>query len=730
MTTFSTYIPLNELLTWWPEHLFGNPGLEHIAITSHELIQAASLATAHIDLAIGHDLEIDIAGLEGFQLVLPTTDLSIEAEYMGDFELRASGFSAALRITNNLLIPVDGPHPNWEPRLVNGLPEPMELSLEVGQLVLDSDFSPYFDINNELALSPFMIGNTGIVVEVTGLRLYLSGKEIPPAGQPEGFRGVSLEQVDVYLPPCFDLPAVVPQNFFVRNLVIGHGGVSGSFSGEWDNSWEGLSPTGNGSGKLLGIPFALNSVGFSLTQNALSSAVFIGELGIPFLDKVLKTDVAIDNEGELSIGFTETNDENLIEVETPIGTFKLSSIRIESEDGEAEVILSGSVQLTVLSPTLNWPEIEFQDLRIGGDGSIQLPDGWIDLPEPAGISLFGFSLEMTRIGFGNEDDGRRWVGFSGGIQLLPALPTGASVEGLRIIWDPERPEEEPEIRLQGVGIEITVPNAVSFKGDVALITEGTDRYFQGNASLEVMPIGLKIGSSIKVGRDLAEDYKYLYLYSDLTLPVGIPLFATGAAIYGFSGLYGMNVGPTTQNGDWYGWYKNAPSAFDITHSSKWQGVNDGKAFGAGMTIGTLFDVGKVVSAKGLFALILPGPTVILNGTANFLAGLPDTDDKSSEGVFSMLAVLDALAGSLQLNIDAGWSKAQVIDIAASAEAYFNFAKPENWHFYLGQDEPEDRRIPCLYAQPVPCGCLPHDRPEWPRHRSQHQLGGRLEVWTG
>ena len=34
----------------------------------------------------------------------------------------------------------------------------------------------------------------------------------------------------------------------------------------------------------------------------------------------------------------------------------------------------------------------------------------------------------------------------------------------------------------------------------------------------------------------------------------------------------------------------------------------------------------------------------------------------------------------------------MIDIAASAEAYFDFASPRNWHFYLGQDEPEDRRI--------------------------------------
>ena len=557
---------------------------------------------------------------------------------------------------------------------------------------MDSEFSPYFEVTNQLSLSPFMIGNTGIVIEVTGINLFLSGKDTPPPGQPEGFRGVTLEQVSVYLPAEFDIPGIVPDHIQARNMVIGHGGVSGQFSGTWQNEWDGITPSGDGSGTLLGIPFALNEVGFALTQNALSSAVFSGELGIPFLDTVLKADVSIDDEGELAIGLTEAAGGQLIVIDTPIGTFSLSSIRLETDDGKADVVLSGSVKLTVLSPTLNWPEIEFQELRIGGDGSIQLPDGWIDLPEPVGLNLFGFGFEIYRIGFGNEEDGRRWAGFSGGLQLLPMLPTGASVEGLRIIWDPTRPDADPEIRLQGIGMEFTIPNAIQFTGDVALITEGTDRYFQGNANLKVLPVGLDIGASIKVGRDLAEDYKYLYLFSELTIPIGIPLFATGAAIYGFSGLYGMNVNPTTANGDWYGWYTGSPAPFSITHSSKWQGMEDGKALGAGMTIGTLFDAGKVVSTKGLFALVMPGPVVILQGTANFLSSVPDLNDTESEGIFSMLAILDALGGSIQLNIDAGWSKAQVLEIAASAEAYFNYSNPANWHFYLGEDEPESRRI--------------------------------------
>ena len=91
-------------------------------------------------------------------------------------------------------------------------------------------------------------------------------------------------------------------------------------------------------------------------------------------------------------------------------------------------------------------------------------------------------------------------------------------------------------------------------------------------------------------------------------------------------------------------------------------------------------------------LVLPGPVIMLHGKANFLQTPPNNDDASSEGVLNALAVLDGRAGTLQLNVDAAWSLSQAIDIAASAEAFFDFSNPRNWHFYLGQNTPEDRRI--------------------------------------
>ena len=55
-------------------------------------------------------------------------------------------------------------------------------------------------------------------------------------------------------------------------------------------------------------------------------------------------------------------------------------------------------------------------------------------------------------------------------------------------------------------------------------------------------------------------------------------------------------------------------------------------------------------------------------------------------------MLDANAGFFQLNIDAGWELEKIIDLSVTAEAYFDFTDLSAWHLYLGEDQPEERRI--------------------------------------
>ena len=70
------------------------------------------------------------------------------------------------------------------------------------------------------------------------------------------------------------------------------------------------------------------------------------------------------------------------------------------------------------------------------------------------------------MGFGKNEDGSKWIGFSGALNLVDGLAAGASVEGLKVTWC-EDGSQDPKITLEGVGVELLVPNAVSFKGRVA-----------------------------------------------------------------------------------------------------------------------------------------------------------------------------------------------------------------------------------------------------------------------
>lgn len=709
--------PLIDLLDLeqWPVEFFPQDDLqglfESIYVVDHHFSLAGGTIHFSIKALLQGEIRFTLPGLTGSALVIgvPTVEIPIPAEDP-DAEVPSESEAAALDPD----FPFDNSLPagwtqvslgfeldagRWtltfydlslELRVESSLLRPVEGSQEVtlrlrGDLTVDDACNITLDALVELDLPACEIGDTGLVLAASGVILDLSRQSSPPeilaAGFGESFIGIFFSTCSVEFPADLTQDNGAPVSLEGQNVAIGDGGISGSF-----NLAAPLSAS------FSGFQLDLQSGEVTFLQNSIIQSSLAASLQVPFFDQPLDILLSLSEDGGFFATLSQADADGLFTLAIPsLGTLTLSSLGFSTQDGETALLLSGSLQLEVLSPMLQWPTVDLQDLRITANGEIQLPDGWIDLQVPVSLDLFSFRLEITRLGFGSTEDDRRWVGFSGGVQLVEFLPTGASIEGLRITWDPAG-HLDAEITLQGVGIELTLPGVLNLDGDVAFYNEETQSYFQGNAKLDLLPLGIQLDASIKIGRDHQEGYKFVYTYMGVTLPIGIPLWATGAALYGIAGLYGMNVNPSAQDSDWYGWYTGQPAPYDMTNAGKWIGLEDGKALGAGMTVGTLFDVGRVVTVKGLFALILPGPVILLQGRANFLATPPDPAEPSSQGVLDALAVLDLLAGDLQINIDAGWSKAQVIDISASAEAYFNFANPRDWHFYLGQDTPEEKRI--------------------------------------
>jgi hypothetical protein len=714
---YAKLIPFEEVVTAWPADLFSAPPAGSLGIVGYEVVERGTTVTAALDIALASDLTIGVAGLDGFELVLPgdpDNPLRAEATLSSTFGATIEGFDATLRVRSDVLVPVQwsGTPPTWTPVVDSARhPVPLELAMNVGAVVIDESLQPRFELDQSASLNyPFMIGATGLVVEATNVRPLLSANEAPPVGLAPGFRGLSIELAAIHLPDAFALDGITPDSLALTGLAIGSGGVSGGITGSWTPQWSGTVPSGPASGTLLGVPFALRSLGIAFAQNAVTGAQLSGDLVIPFFDARVAVTIQLGLDGSF-----------LVELNAPdprvagplridkagIGSLELTALALRRDDDGTALFLSGRLTLEVGAPALQWPTIEVQDLRIGPDGGVQIPGGWLDLQQPLALDLYGFGLEITRVGFGNEADGRRWIGVDGALRLTELLPAGASARGLRVTWDPAAAVPAPALTLDGVGVTFGVPDAFGFEGEVAL-TEDTAtgaRLFTGGLGLGLDALDVGIDAGITVGR-LPDD---TFVLVTLGVNVPIPIAATGAALYGLQGLFAMNMSPVVTNGgwpidaapptvpkgDWYGWYKTVPPVFAVDEPAKWSPDPGAWAFGAGLTIGTLPDAGFSVNTKALLVVLLSGPVVLLEGKADIFK-VPPQLSGATEGTLSLLAAVDGRAGTLQLGIDAQWSLVKVIEIAASTDAFFDFDRPEAWHLWLGQKTPESARIRADY----------------------------------
>jgi hypothetical protein len=144
------------------------------------------------------------------------------------------------------------------------------------------------------------------------------------------------------------------------------------------------------------------------------------------------------------------------------------------------------------------------------------------LAEAKSGPLSGFPLQITRIGFGVEKDGRAWVGLNGSIKLHEMLPAGVSVEGLKVSW---KSGEAVNFSLEGIGVELAVQGVFSFAGKAAFFQTNEASGFRGSLKLSLDSVGLTIDVGIMVGR-MSDGTFFFYLFIDVDLPVGIPLFST------------------------------------------------------------------------------------------------------------------------------------------------------------------------------------------------------------
>ncbi len=705
--TMQALVPLKELLADlpWPVEFFPVDSLpqflDRLYLVRFESFPTTDGFDYDLSLALQAEAAIQIPGLgktafvfgsdgSGFTLIAATLRVAKKTS------LTLHNVQCSVRFDPSLLKPVTA----------TGAPAPGFVSISTaGTIEVNSEFDVQLRGFGALKLPPAMIGDTGIIISADQVKLDLSRTSAIPevfdAGLDATFCGVFIGNAKVKLPPT--LPAALPSDLILKNCAFGFGGVSGQLTLDYTPSPFNTTSrqfSGTGAGELFGFPFALDDMSIDIHQNALRKGTVSGQVFLPFLEQVVAIDLNLQHDGSFCAAISPVQPSGsapggvLTFQKSGLIRMTIDRISLQHSGDTSEIVLSGRMQPLV--GDLEWPEFEVRELAIDRAGRVRVEGGWIELPESKQIDLHGFRLELSKIGFGTEEaTGENWIGFNGGVHLAAGLPLGASVEGLRILWDPRKDllANPPRLELNGVGVSLGVPNVFSFEGKVAFFSDqdrGT-KGFRGEIKLDLQTLKCTIEGKLVIGQSHA-GYTFFYIYLSADLPAGIPLFNTGAAIYGFQGLLAINMEPNRRpDEEWYdGWYKRLPVG--ATATTKWTDMQHSIALGAGVSIGTLPDDGFSVNTKTLLILVLPGPIILLEGKGNFLKLRPGTKEISAEGAFNALLVLDMRQRIFQMNLEARYSFPKVINVYGGAEGFFNFDDPSQWHLFLGEKEPPEKRI--------------------------------------
>lgn len=706
-----SFAPLSRTLPYWPKELFGEPGglLDEIGVTDFQVAADDTELRFTGTVAWLREIELKLPALDAVSIALLSTggftQVNFALRLRPDFELRLVNLKAALRVRSAFLKPVhkDGAG-KWVPTLdAQGEPVPAEMTLSG----IDAVVSAEGDVTAEfpagaplLSLPPLQFGDTGIVLEMSDIQLYLSGQQAPPAGAPQGFKGVAINSAQLHLSGGMAVGGA-PDNINATGLLIGSSGFSGDIEAEWNTTYDATAKTfsGSGTGQLFGIPFGLKSVGLGLKQNQFQKSEIKGELLLPFFDEPVEVEIGVNADGGFSVALTGTGPNGLKKLTKPnIIELELDSIKFELKDGVFVAKLSGEVTpLVGTDKGLKWPGFKVEELSIDSGGHVRLQGGWLDLRDQYELNFNGFKVSITKLGFGKTEDGGKWVGFSGGLKLVDGFTAGASVEGLRITWYEDGRKPATKISFNGIGVEFEIPGVLRFKGAVSyreLTVDGEDvQRFDGDITLELVALKIEIDAKLVIGRAKGPqgEYNFFAIYLGVELPTGIPLSPIPLALYGFAGLFALQMEPNKKPPEeWYdGWYKRANvGVTDL--ANKWGNRRGSLALGCGVTIGTT-DNGFTFNCKALLVFVFPGPIIMLEGKANLLK---DRAELADEPMFRSLAVLDMRQKMILIGLDARYKQDEtsgnVIDIRAGVEAYFH--DPGDWHVYIGEREPREKRV--------------------------------------
>jgi|GEM_PF-4083416 len=649
--------------------------------------------------------------------------------------ISASPMPFKLLLDNRFLKPLDPAtlEPLTDPTIRAGVVLVSEAEL-VLRATWEGELSISFELDTgvpEFALDrPVMLGDSGIVLEVGGITLDLS--EVGPSTDPDpAWRGVRLDAFKVHFTNGLEMPdaevtagdTTSPDwpGVEFTDFEIGTGGFSGRMCG----TGLGLALPDPG---LFGLDFQVDDLCLEFTRNALTASEIVGTVAdFPFFDTDVQLSLALDLDGDFAIGLADpdpADTEDRIKWEVPdVLNFYVDAISFELREDVFLVSVNGDLEPLFLSGAEGLQSVEADGAAASGDdalipidgltitseGDVSIDGGWIVLPDKRYIDFKSFKITLSQIGFGTNKDttGQSWFGFTGGVELVSGLDAAAEVKRLQFLW-PGTGGKAVDVKLEGIQVAFEQPGVLRFEGAVDWFettgTEGTPgtEGFAGKLDIGLPAINLDINGRVVIGAAdetpgvAGGDFKFFYIDLETQFPAGVPVF-TGISLYGLSGLFAYNMSPNisafTSPVEWYNAYRSAANVIapDGGDPATWTVEGGALAFGAGVILGTA-DNGFTVNGKVALTIALPGPVVILSGQANILENRSQLSDTGDTPDFVALAVFDPGSGVFLINIGVFYNLIDVVEVSGEAEAFFDLEDPSNWHLYLGQKDPEDRRI--------------------------------------
>lgn len=529
-----------------------------------------------------------------------------------------------------------------------------------------------------VALPPSDLGGSGIVVcaddvavdSHTGLNAWAaSGAPEGLSTAPPAWRGLYLGSATLELP--FDVDdAGNKLTIGADNLAIGKDGLSGELSAMADTIL------------YAGFPVTDVDVALTLRNSKPTAATVSGTLNVDFIDQPLPITFSLDGKGGW-LAAVGSGDGEPIVVEKGSGDVKLrlllSRLAFGNEGDAFFVEMDAGV--SVESGLFDTGQLDVQGLKITSEGEVDVDGGYYTFSEPRTMTLGGFSYEVSGVGFGTRDDGRRYASL-GGVFQLQDLPVEASVHDIGVSW--EAGGGSPRVEVGAIDVSMEVPNVLELHGGLRFCEAGMPgceapdavgaKWFEGDAEVQLTAPPMTLGGKLMVGKSPADGgWSFWFVQVDAQLPTGIPIPATGVSIYGFKGGLGKNVALNITDTFPRGIDRERPV---VPKRGKFVLL-------AGATLGSAHDNGFLINTDATLRLEIPGPVIAFSGEAWILTQRADRGEPliTADIIYDRPGkmFLFSMAARYRINRDSGG----ILDVSGGMEVLLS---PEAWHVYIGTRE--------------------------------------------